>query len=118
MIRAAVHSNQRDGASRSDFGLRTARLLLEGKLIATKSSSVLKPHGHVTIVTAEGSCIERDTLRCVHCQHTWVVQPGSGKRRGFCTQCAGPTCGAPQCCDCVPFEKKLELYEAGKLKTL
>jgi len=54
-----------------------------------------------------------DTLQCVHCQHTWIPIRGSGKERGFCMRCHGPTCGTKECDRCVPFELKLELEEAG-----
>jgi len=34
-----------------------------------------------------------DTLMCIHCQQHWEVMPGSGRRRGYCMNCNGPTCG-------------------------
>jgi hypothetical protein len=80
--------------------------------------SVVKPHGIVVVTDVDGRTIERDTLRCVHCQKVWVVVPGSGRRRGFCTRCMGPTCGAAGCDACMNFEKKLELYEKGKIQKL
>jgi len=58
-----------------------------------------------------------NTLQCVHCGHHWVSLKGSGRKRGFCLNCMGPVCG-PRCYDCIPFLKKLDLYEAGKLKVL
>lgn len=67
--------------------------------------------GYATWSHPDQPLIERDTLQCKHCQVTWVVQPGSGNQRGWCTLCAGPTCGAAQCQSCVPFEKKLEALE-------
>jgi len=80
--------------------------------------STLRPHGQIIVVTGDGQDYQRDCLRCVHCQKVWVVKPGSGRRRGFCTKCMGPTCGAHKCEECVPFEKKLDLYEKGKIATL
>lgn len=53
------------------------------------------------------------TLSCCHCQHTWIVQKGSGKLRGFCQQCMGFVCG-PQCAECVPIERRIENMEAGR----
>lgn len=35
--------------------------------------------------------------RCVHCDHRWIVIKGSGRKRGYCQTCAGPTCGRPSC---------------------
>ena len=57
-----------------------------------------------------GATIERDTLQCNHCGATWFVQPGSGNIRGKCLRCMKPTCGAPACDVCRPFEEF-----AGKL---
>lgn len=55
-----------------------------------------------------------DTLRCVHCSASWVVQPGSGKKRGWCVKCKGPLCGSPDCDDaCVPLEMRLQEMENG-----
>jgi hypothetical protein len=59
-----------------------------------------------------------DTLQCPHCQAHFQVVPGSGRRRGFCMRCNAPHCGAKECFTCVPFEKKLELYEKGKIRDL
>lgn len=57
---------------------------------------------------------EFSTVMCVHCHMHWSVQPGSGRQRGFCMQCLGPTCGKPQCIPCVPFEKLMEAVESGR----
>jgi hypothetical protein len=80
--------------------------------------SVAKPHGTIIVTDVDGKSYQADTLRCVHCQKVWVVKKGSGIRRGFCTNCMGPTCGSDACCRCVPFEKKIELYEQGKIDRL
>ena len=73
-----------------------------------------KEHGGVVV---DGRQVA-DTLQCVHCGRHWVPEPGSGKVRGFCRCCMGPTCGAQKCDACLPFEKRLDLYEAGKLGVL
>ena len=53
------------------------------------------------------------TIKCVHCgAHTDVV-PGSGRRRFWCMNCNGNTCGKPECDACVPWEKAMEAYEKG-----
>lgn len=61
---------------------------------------------------------EHDSMQCCHCGHHFRVVPGSGKTRGFCMLCDGVTCGAPDCFEHFPFEKKLDLYEKGKLLVL
>jgi hypothetical protein len=80
--------------------------------------TVLRPHGIVIATDGEGRTIEADCLQCCHCQAVWQVQPGSGRKRGFCQKCGQVTCGAAGCLECVPFEKRLDLYEAGKRNTL
>lgn len=57
---------------------------------------------------------ECSTLMCRHCGRHWIVKPGSGKKRGWCMRCNGPTCG-PKCGGkCVPLEQLLENYEKGR----
>lgn len=80
--------------------------------MSDKAYTAFKPKGNI-IGFGPGRAYEADTLQCVHCQAHWVVQPGSGRKRGFCVRCMGPTCGHPQCDACVPFEKWLESVEAG-----
>jgi len=63
------------------------------------------------IMTGPEGIIERDLLRCCHCQRQWYVKPGSGNRRGWCGLCNAPHCGAPTCQSCVPFMKKIEAQE-------
>lgn len=54
-----------------------------------------------------------DTLQCVHlCQQHWIVTPGSGIERGWCSYCNGPVCGQEACmAECKPWEKSLEEIE-------
>lgn len=61
-----------------------------------------------------GELVEGATLSCCHCQHTWILKKGSGKVRGFCTNCMGYTCGNPKCFECVPSEQRIENIEAGR----
>lgn len=49
-----------------------------------------------------------ELLRCCHCEQLWKVEPGSGRKRGWCYRCQDVTCGAGTCVDCRPFKKKLE----------
>lgn len=72
------------------------------------------PHGHVIIDGREVG----DTCQCVHCGAHWLWIKGSGRKRGWCINCQGFTCGTRACDPCVPWEKKLDLYEAGKLTQL
>lgn len=65
----------------------------------------LKFSGYATWTTDWGGITERDTLQCNHCLATWFVKPGSGNVRGFCLVCMKPTCGAPACDACRPFEE-------------
>lgn len=90
----------------------------------------LKPQGYACITSPELSDAnldgfqrvqvregqnEFDTLTCGHCNRMIHVQ---ARRRpedigGLCKQCMRPIC--PKCTDqgsCVPFEKKLEKWEA------
>lgn len=59
-----------------------------------------------------------ETVQCCHCQRHWIYRKGSGKRRGWCLNCNAMHCGRKECDTCTPFEKKLELYEKGKLEVL
>ena len=63
------------------------------------------------IITSPDGTLEADTLQCVHCNKHYIVKPGSGKRRGWCTLCSGTTCGSNLCNTCIPFEKKLDEFE-------
>jgi hypothetical protein len=87
---------------------------------STKAHSVLRPHG--TIIISDPDLphdVHMDVMTCVHCQSAWVVRPGSGRVRGFCMRCNGVTCGGPKCLECLgPIERRIELYEAGKLAVL
>lgn len=74
----------------------------------------MKASGHFEITGPWGELRRGDTLRCVHCQHTWMVEPGSGRSRGYCTNCMGYVCGAPECEACINWERRLENLEAGR----
>ena len=57
------------------------------------------------------------TLQCSHCGCHFVHR----KHRGdwICLKCAGVVCGKAECVrNCVPFEKKLDEYESGKIGVL
>lgn len=81
--------------------------------------TVRKPSGWMVITPEFGQAQEFDTLKCTHCQHTWQVIPGSGKQRGWCSSCAGPTCGAELCeTRCQHWEKQLEIIERNATRLL
>lgn len=69
------------------------------------------PDGYIIIDGQEVA----STKQCPHCQMHFVSVKGSGKIRGFCTKCMAVTCGKIACNICVPFEKKLEEFEKGKI---
>lgn len=59
-----------------------------------------------------GQVAEGETLMCIHCQKHWMIRPGSGMARGWCSNCDGPTCGKLKCeTECVYFEKSIEIQE-------
>lgn len=75
----------------------------------------MKESGRVTIVDpgADKPILEVGTLQCVHCGGHWFPQPGSGRIRGYCSNCNGFVCG-PGCAACVPTEQLLENIEKGR----
>lgn len=73
-----------------------------------------RPSGEFTITDLDTGRVkaEGQTMSCVHCQRTWEVHPGSGRERGWCLRCGGPTCGSKACTErCVPWERQLEIME-------
>jgi len=84
----------------------------QGRAPAVLKHSVRRPAGYFIATGPAGTEDEGETLSCVHCQMHWRVEPGSGRKRGFCLRCNGPTCGKETCeSGCVPFEKALEQAE-------
>ena len=71
-----------------------------------------RPKGYLLVTGPVGVEDEGETLQCVHCGMHWRVQPGSGRQRGYCMNCDGPTCGKKVCMTkCVPAEKKIQEME-------
>ncbi|MBA2706338.1 MAG: hypothetical protein H0U59_00855 [Gemmatimonadaceae bacterium] len=69
--------------------------------------------GHIFITEADGSTSEADTLQCAHCGMHWMVDPGSGKERGWCGRCSAALCGKKRCfARCIPMEMELEMLES------
>lgn len=84
---------------------------LDGRPPPVLKHSARRPAGYVESTGPLG-VQGGETLMCMHCQHHWVIQPGSRKQRGFCFNCNGPTCGKQNCEEhCVPFEKAIEAME-------
>ena len=77
------------------------------------SHSTRRPRGTIIVADDSGRETHRDTLQCAHCGLHWIHEPGSGRVRGFCMRCMGPTCGAQACDACDPVEKKLDRAERG-----
>lgn len=50
------------------------------------------------------------TVQCCHCGGHFVMEPGSGRTRGFCLKCMRLTCGHPDCDECVPLERRREQH--------
>lgn len=73
--------------------------------------TVRNPHGNALWTDPDSGTVEKDTLQCVHCEAHWNVEPGSGRKRGWCVNCAGPHCGAEACHTCTPFEMKLAQWD-------
>ena len=69
-----------------------------------------KPNGYM-VTNGPMGIVENDTTQCCHCNSHFIMKPGSGTIRGFCTKCHAITCGNPKCNPCVPFEEKLRLME-------
>lgn len=79
-----------------------------------KARSVSRPAGAIIV---DGQQVA-DTLQCVHCQAHWVPVRGSGRVRGWCSNCQGPVCG-PRCAACTPFERRMDEAErAARLRNL
>lgn len=63
--------------------------------------------------SADRPLLEVATAQCCHCGGHFPIRPGSGRLRGYCTNCAGPVCG-PGCAECVPTDQLLLNYEKGR----
>ena len=94
--------------------MKASDILIIGGSQKFEAESVSKPSGAIIL---DGMHLA-DTLTCKHCGYTWIPIKGSGKTRGWCGSCGGVTCGSHKCNTCVPFEKKLDMYEKGKLNIL
>ena len=72
-----------------------------------------RPSGYFSTFNVEsGKKIEGETRQCIHCQYTWIYQPGSGRKRGWCIRCQGLLCGQYNCMKyCINVEQRLKGQE-------
>lgn len=82
------------------------------------SHTARKSGGTLIITNGDGTVNEHDTVTCCHCNNIWIVQHGSGTVRGWCTMCNARHCGSQKCMTCLPFEKKLDMFEKGLIGEL
>lgn len=75
----------------------------------------MKEDGYFIETSPSGKVLsEGATKRCVHCGGHFIIHPGSGRQRGYCSRCNGILCGASGCMSrCQPFEQWLEQVERG-----
>lgn len=69
--------------------------------------------GGLSTFTGPDGTVEIKTFTCCHCNRIFDVPPKDSPETGFCSQCHAREC--LRCArknKCVPFEKKLERYEA------
>lgn len=88
--------------------------------VASSPFACSSTEGHLQVVdpSLRGGSTDMPTFACCHCNTIVIMRPGSGIQRGFCTKCTQLTCGRAECHECVPFAKRLELYEKGKIADL
>lgn len=71
-----------------------------------------KPSG---VILMDGQEVAH-TRQCCHGGEHFISIKGSGKRRGWCTNCKAITCGRPECDVCVPYEERISLIEGKDRK--
>jgi len=85
---------------------------------------MLRPHGTIIATNCDGPEYQLDTIMCGHCNKHGLYKPGCGKQLGKCLKCMAVLC--PNCAKeaetivgpCMTLERRLDLYEAGKIATL
>lgn len=84
--------------------------------------SMLRPHGTLHVFGGDSRETVADTVMCGHCNRHGLFTPGCGRSLGKCLHCMSTLC--PACArtaevdGCMTIEKKLDLYEAGKITSL
>lgn len=69
--------------------------------------------GEVEYIGLDGKSTVRGIKQCCHCGGHWVVRPGSGNHRGFCTNCMGDICSDHCAKRCHSYEAKMEAMRKG-----
>ena len=89
-----------------------------GLILPSEPQYEHRASGYIIMDDGNGPVETAATLRCVHGGENFISIKGSGIRRGYCTRCAGVTCGNPNHEICSDWRKRLDEYEAGKRMTL
>lgn len=90
----------------------TDPVVLRAPIRRSARSTSTRADAEVTTYDVNGRKIQYECLQCVHCQRTWRKVEGSGKKRGFCKHCMGPTCGKKGCeTRCLPIEKRIDILQ-------
>lgn len=77
-----------------------------------------RPGGFIIITSESGPAVEFDTRQCCHCGGHFIVEPGSGTKRGWCYPCGQVTCGREACDRCLPTERLMERIEAKATRAM
>lgn len=88
-----------------------------GLILPSEPQYERKASGYIIMDDGNGPVETAATMQCVHCGNHFISVKGSGTVRGLCLKCYGVICG-PACSECIPFERKLDDYEKGKLVVL
>jgi hypothetical protein len=72
-----------------------------------RKHTVARPDGTI-IVTSDQGTVEADMVQCVHCGRQWTVQPGSGRKTGYCKFHQGRLCSNPQCAECLGLDPGMQ----------
>jgi hypothetical protein len=70
--------------------------------------------GYAEIISPGNKTKEFDTLTCAHCNRVWPFRSTDkkiGDLGGWCSVCQQPICTPCTAHGCMPFEKKIALYE-------
>jgi hypothetical protein len=75
---------------------------------------MFRPGGYACVVEPDKPTQEFDTFTCAHCNRVTHVKPRARPQDigGLCKQCMGLICPACVGQPCVPFEQKLQAWEA------
>ena len=76
--------------------------------------SMLRPGGYAYLFDDRGTLKERDTFTCFHCNSVKHLKPfcSASDLGGHCRICDKDICAKCVGGPCIPFEKKLEIWEA------